>query len=293
MSSLPAHPNTPPFEDLYIYYLQGRPGDGRDLFPGPGFIGNWQEAETAFLFFDRPALDRVERMVQTHSEIDLLDHFHMRYDEWQGGGMAVFQEGRFTVRPAWAGPEAGYESDHTLLLDPGVVFGAGAHPTTRDCLGLLDDLFQRERIESALDLGTGTGLLALGAARLGCGRTLAVDLNRLSVETARKNIRLNGMDGAVLAVQGRAEAMIGCPADLVIANIHYDVMKDLIRAPSFLEKRWFILSGLLRSEAGAVETALAGMPVEILEKRTRDHIWSTYLGTTPGAAGGNDRRDRA
>ena len=87
--------------------------------------------------------------------------------------------------------------------------------------------------------------------------------------------------------------MIGCPADLVIANIHYDVMKDLIRSPSFLEKRWFILSGLLRSEAEAVEAALAGLPVEILEKRTRDHIWSTYLGTTPGTMGENDRRDRA
>ena len=288
----PSRQSAPPREDLYIYYLQGRPGDGRDLFPDGGFIGNWQEEETAFLFFDRPALDRVERMTQDHPGLDLLDHFHMSYADWQGGGMAPFTEGRFAVTPAWA-PEAHQETDYTLLLDPGVVFGAGTHPTTRDCLGLLDDLFQEERIESALDLGAGAGLLALGAARLGCQRALAVDLNRLSVETARKNIRLNGMDGTVLAVQGQAETMIGCPADLVIANIHYDVMKDLIRSPFFLEKRWFILSGLLRSEAAAVEAALAVLPVEILEKRTRDPIWSTYLGRTPGAVGGNDRRDRA
>jgi ribosomal protein L11 methyltransferase len=146
-------------------------------------------------------------------------------------------------------------------------------------------LFERETIESALDLGTGTGLLALGAVRLGCRRVLAVDLNLLSVQTARKNIRLNAMEAAALAVQGRAEALVDCPADLVMANIHYDVMKDLIRSPGFRSKRWFILSGLLRSEARAVEEQLARCSATILEKRTRDDVWSTYLGMMPAAAG--------
>ncbi len=283
MTSPAAAEGAPPCTDLYIYYLQGRPGDTRGMFPEEGFIGNWQEGDTAFLFFDRPALNRVEAVVTSRPDLDLLDRFHMTYREWQGESLSAFREGRFTVRPAWDPPEGDLASSYTLRLDPGVVFGAGTHPTTRDCLGLLDTLFQRERIGSALDLGTGTGLLALGAARLGCGRTVAVDLNPLSVRTARLNIGLNGLEGAVLAVQGRAETMIDCPADLVVANIHYDVMKDLIRSRGFLEKRWWILSGLLRSEARKVEAELARRHMEILEKRTRDNVWATYLGMTPGA----------
>jgi ribosomal protein L11 methyltransferase len=282
---------TPPYADLYIYYLRGCPGDARGAFTGDGFIGNWQEEETAFLFFDRPALHRVEGMVKGSPHLELLDHFHMSYEDWQGGRLATFREGRFAVVPAWEAAGGDGQEAFTLRLDPGVVFGAGTHPTTRDCLSLLDTLFQRERIETALDLGTGTGLLALGSACLGCRRTLAVDFNLLSVRTARENIRINGFESAAWAVQGRAECLIDCRADLLIANLHYDVMKDLIGSPSFLEKRWFILSGLLRSEAAAVEAMLARRPVEILEKRTRDTIWSTYLGMTPDAVRGNDRRD--
>jgi len=289
MTSLPARAipekTPPPCDDLYIYYLQGRVTDAGRFFPEPGFIGNWQEEDTAFLFFDRPSLEPVRRMAAAHPGLKLLDQYHMTYRDWQGGALTAFREGRFTVHPAWADPEATPESPFTLRLDPGVVFGAGTHPTTRDCLGLLDRLFEREQIGSALDLGTGTGLLALGAVRLGCRRVLAVDLNLLSVQTARNNIRLNGMETAALPVQGRAEALIDCPADLVIANIHYDVMKDLIRSRGFQRKRWFILSGLLRSEARAVEERLARCSARILEKRTRDDVWSTYLGTMPAAAG--------
>ncbi len=288
MSNLPARavreetPAPPPGADLFIYYLQGRMGHVDEMLTGAGFIGNWQEEDTAFLFFDRPSLRKVEGVVQAHPHLKLLDHFHMTYRDWQGGPLVPFREGRFTVHPAWTAPEGIREDPYALCLDPGVVFGAGTHPTTRDCLGLLDALFQQERIDSALDLGAGTGLLALGAARLGAERILAVDLNLLSVRTARKNIQLNRMEAVVLAVQGRAETMIDCAADLVIANIHYDVMKDLILSRGFLEKRWFILSGLLRSEARAVEEELRRYPVTILEKRTRDDIWSTYLGTTGG-----------
>lgn len=270
--------NNPPAGDLYIYYIQGRLGDDERQLPQEGFIGNWQEDDTTFLFFDRPSLAPVEALAGANPELELLDHFQMTYSDWQGGPLAPFRVGRFMIHPAWMAPEG--DAPFVLKLNPGVVFGAGTHPTTRDCLELLDWLFQQTPIDSALDLGAGTGLLTLAAARLGCRKTLAVDFNRLCAQTTWNNIRLNHLEEAALAVQGRAEILINCKADLVMANIHYDVMKDILRSPGFFNKRWFILSGLLRSEAAAVETCLAKSGLKIIEKITQDDIWTTYLGTT-------------
>ena len=68
------------------------------------------------------------------------------------------------------------------------------------------------------------------------------------------------------------------PCDLMVANIHYDVMQHIIVHPGFLEKEWFILSGLLNSETRKVMAALAGLPVHVIERRCPDGIWNTILG---------------
>lgn len=165
-----------------------------------------------------------------------------------------------------------------ILLDPGVVFGTGTHPTTHDCLEILERVCCEEKVDSVLDLGTGTGLLALAAARLGCRHILAVDFNFLAAKTAKRNAVLNLLEENVLTVQGRAEDFMDYPAELMIANIHYDVMKRLIRSEGFLRKKWFILSGLLRSEARDIAWKLSQYPVRILERRERDSVWHTFFG---------------
>jgi ribosomal protein L11 methyltransferase len=130
----------------------------------------------------------------------------------------------------------------------------------------------------AVDLGTGTGLLAIAAARLGCRRNLAVDLNFLAAKTAHRNARLNHLESQVFVWCGSAYDVLDQSVDLVIANIHYDVMKNLIIRPEFLQKKWFILSGLLRSEAAKVEGELSRQPVTIMKKWVRNGIWYTFLG---------------
>ena len=129
-----------------------------------------------------------------------------------------------------------------------------------------------------LDIGTGTGLLALAAVKLGGRRALAIDLNLLAVQTTQRNILLNTMEDRVLPVQGDAENFMDFPRDLMISNIHYDVMKRLINSSGFLLNKYFILSGLLRSQAGRIERTLRNYPVEIIEKWGADGIWHTYLG---------------
>jgi ribosomal protein L11 methyltransferase len=266
-----------PYRELYIYYCAGRLA--RDIaIDDDAFIGNWEEDDFSFLFFSAPAGRRIADLLATQTHMRLLDQFQMTYDQWHGEPLQVLNIGGFAVVPPWLQAPKALEADRQILLDPGVVFGTGTHPTTGDCLIALRQVFDRGRIETVLDLGTGTGLLALAAARLGAQRVVAVDLNMLAVRTAKRNIRLNQLEDRILAVRGLAENFIDFPSDLVVSNIHYDVMKRLLASNSFLHTKWFILSGLLHSQAQAILALLAQQPVKILQKWERDGIWHTFLG---------------
>ncbi|MGA7143681.1 MAG: 50S ribosomal protein L11 methyltransferase [Desulfobacterales bacterium] len=269
-----------PYSDLYIYYLKGRIKPITPTF-GSGFIGNWQENEYSFLFFSKPSSVEVAGILNSNPELTLFEEFHMTYDQWQGSKTEPFDVGRFHIVPPWQRNKKKKIRGHeaiTVLLDPGVVFGNGLHTTTRDCIKALEIVFSRDQIKSAVDFGTGTGILALAASLLGCGRILAIDLNFLAVSTALRNIRLNGLGNRILAAQGRAEDFIDAASDLVIANIHYEVMKDLIGSRIFYNKKWFVLSGLLRSQARAVKTDLIRNGITIINSWECDGIWHTLLG---------------
>lgn len=265
-----------PYNSLYIYYFQGRLTSPSASF-GSRFIGNWEEGDTSFLFFSAPADDEIQRLLASQPRLALEDRFHMTYDQWHGAPVEPFRAGRFLIMPPWRRVPA-RDADIPILLDPGVVFGAGSHPTTRDCLNAMETLFAGETVSSTLDLGTGTGLLAIAAARLGSSRTIAVDNNFLAARTAGKNAGLNNLEDRVSIVCGSAQDFLEPAADLVIANIHYDVMRRLVVHPGFLTKKWFILSGLLRTEAGLIESELARLPVALMETWVRDGVWHTLLG---------------
>lgn len=266
-----------PYQDLYIYYVDGRFRPDAPFAPDD-YIGSWEEGDVSFLFFTRPSLPVVEGCIARMPAVSLVDHYHMTYDQWQGGDVVPCRIGRFVVTPPWFA-EAARSPDTTIILDPGVVFGTGTHPTTRDCLEALEIALADGSIQSALDLGTGTGLLSLAAARLGCRTVLATDLTLLAARTARRNVALNGLASQVLVTQGDAEKFMDFTSDLVVSNIHYAVMKNLVRSKGFLKKKRFILSGLMRSEARQIESALAGLPVNILRRWDQDGIWHTFYGS--------------
>jgi ribosomal protein L11 methyltransferase len=107
-----------------------------------------------------------------------------------------------------------------------------------------------------------------------------VDLNPLAARTAHRNVTLNGLTGRILVAQGDAEKFIDFTSDLVVSNLHYDVMKNLIRAKGFLKKKRFILSGLMRHEAARIESTLAELPVTIIHRWDQDGIWHTFYGSS-------------
>lgn len=266
-----------PYETLYIYYMDGVPVLGRPIESHDCFLGMWVEEKEAFLFFSSPCNDQMDRILSRNPGIRLIERYEMTGEEWHGDKIEPYYIHDLCIFPPWNRPAETDGKVKGVLLDPGVVFGTGRHQTTEDCLYLIHRLCTTQKLETVLDIGTGTGLLALGAAALGCRRVLACDFNFLAVKTALNNIRLNGVEDRVMAFQARGEDMMSIPCDLMVANIHYDVMRHLIESPHLLQKKWFILSGLLNSEARKVTASLSEKKVHIIERRCPDGVWNTFL----------------
>lgn len=263
---------------LFIYYIGGTVPP-HHVIEAEDYIGNWVEDDFSFLFFTRPSRRAVQEILTGFPQLELLDEYEMTYAQWQGGVIEPIRIGRFLLNPTWIKASPG-ENDVAITLDSGVVFGNGTHPTTQACLEAIDIACAGKKARTMLDLGSGTGVLALAAAKLGCEKILAVDYNYLATQTARVNVELNNLDDTILVINGRAEEHTAVATDLLVANIHYDVMKDLIRTEGFLTQKWFVLSGLLTSEAEKVLDYLRGQPVLILKKWNQDDIWHTILGIT-------------
>ncbi len=267
-----------PNGDLFIYYLKGRLKAASGMFQN-NLIGLWEEEDDSILFFSSPASQQIQNLLSHQPHLSYVDSYEMSYAQWLGEDFSSFEHGKFRITPVWESGKGGTDGDKIeFLLDPGLVFGTGTHPTTRDCLKALETAACSKEFGTVLDLGTGTGLLSLAAARLGSDHVVAVDLNLLAARTAARNVQINRLEDRVVIIQGKAEDVIAYPADLVIANIHYDVMRHIINAKEFLEKKRFILSGLLRGEAKEVADGLARLRVKIIEQWTRDGIWHTFFG---------------
>jgi ribosomal protein L11 methyltransferase len=268
-------PAPPGAEELFIYHIEGRLRP--DAPPaGEGFLGNWEEGDSSFLFFSRANPEALARLLLRQPHLALRDHYRMPYAQWQEHTPVPLRAGPFEIHPAGAcAPVDG--SRLRLRLDPGLVFGAGSHPTTRTCLEAMGALPRPAPGAAAMDLGCGSGLLALAAAALGYGPVLALDLNGLAVRTARGNILRNRMQRQVLAVQGRAEAFFHRPAELVTANLHWEVLERLLDARLLANKGWLVLSGLLRGAVGRAAELLERQGARVLDRICPDGIWHTLV----------------
>ena len=266
-----------PYAQLHIYQLDGRL-DARAAIPDARFLGYWPEGDTSCLFFSAPADEAVAGLLRAYPQLQLADRTCMPYEQWQGAIAADERVGPFRIVPAWDPSAVCDAADPlTLVIDPGVVFGAGNHPTTRDCLLAIDRAAAEVGFRTAIDLGTGTGILALAAARRLGARVAAVDLNPAAVRTAARNVARNRLADRVLVLQGRAEEMVDGHAELVMANIQAAVLHRVMASPGFAAKRAVILSGVTTGEAEGVRRRLAAFGVPIRQEWTRDGVWHTFL----------------
>jgi ribosomal protein L11 methyltransferase len=265
-----------PYKDLHVYLVGGVVTPGEEAKLGNDFLGMWPEGETSFLFFSVPSRDKVDALLRRQPSLSLVEEHRFSYEEWQGTRLEPFKIDSFLITPPW-GETAADEHELNIVLDPGVVFGTGIHPTTGDCLRAMTCLRGKASFETVLDLGTGTGILAIAAARLGASRVRAVDLNPLCVKTSRRNVRLNEVEAVVEVVEGKAEDFAENPADLLVANIHYEALKDLVEREKFREKPWLILSGLMRSQGRDMKARLERYGLRIVKEWDGEGTWTTML----------------
>lgn len=265
-----------PYNDLFIYLIKGLVPRAEEAALGRSFLGNWVEEDTCFLFFSNPSSWLVSELLARHPELQLLEEYHFTYEEWQGAFLEPLKIDRFLITPPWMEAMAVHE-ETKILLDPGLVFGTGLHASTRDSLKALSYVHSRFPVKKVVDLGTGTGVLALASALLGAEHVLAVDLNPLCVKTAERNVQLNHLETHIEVKEGRAEDYADVPADLVLANIHWDVLKTLLANERFRKNPWIVLSGLMRSHARDLELDLARCGLRLVKAWEDEATWYTML----------------
>jgi ribosomal protein L11 methyltransferase len=173
-------------------------------------------------------------------------------------------------------------NDIAIEIEAALAFGTGHHGTTRGCLLALDDLAKRGRARRVLDLGTGSGVLAIAAAKLLRARVTASDIDRVAVDAARGNVRLNRA-GAAITVTRAAGTNVRAittakPYDLIFANILLGPLLRLAVPLSRLAgpRARIVLSGLLPGHANAV-LAIYRAQGFVLKRRIRLDGWVTLV----------------
>lgn len=179
---------------------------------------------------------------------------------------------RAVIKPSWLEYTA-RENEIVIELDPGMAFGTGLHPTTRLCLAMLEKYVAPGT--EMLDVGTGSGILAIGAAKLGARFIDARDIDPIAVETAQKNVAAGGLADAIRVSRNSIEPESNPQTfDLITANIFADTIAEL--APALMQhlKRdgVFIASGILVERAHLVQAAMQQHNMTLLEK-TQEQDW--------------------
>lgn len=167
--------------------------------------------------------------------------------------------GRLWVGPPWEKPNAPVDKV-CLFIEPKMAFGTGDHPTTSLCLAAVDSYLATHPGCSVLDVGTGTGVLAFAAKKLGSGLTIGVDNDAVAVELAKECAAENGIDG--LELSGKTLKEISGTFDLVLANILANTLIELAPLIAPKVKDRLVMAGVLVPQADEVKKAYSARGLE-------------------------------
>jgi len=185
------------------------------------------------------------------------------------------------IKPTWIDYEEG-PGDVLIELDPGMAFGTGYHPTTHTCLEALEDIVKPGM--AVLDVGTGSGILAITAAKLGASRVVALDIDPQAVRAARQNFRRTRVQKLVALTQGSVPHPLAGNGqfDVAVANISARAVGE--RAPHILPTLiaggHLIASGLMESQRQDVETVLLDLGFTYI-KEWHQEEWVTLVYRSP------------
>jgi ribosomal protein L11 methyltransferase len=191
-------------------------------------------------------------------------------DAWKASFKPLRIGRRIMIHPSWmADPPTGDAADRDIViaLDPGMAFGTGLHPTTQLCAAALED-YVRPGMR-VLDVGSGSGILSILAAKLGAREVLGVDTDDEAVRAGRENASINGVADRVMIARGSHDVAHGT-YDLVVANILAGVIVRMLAEGLASRAPLFILSGILDAQSDDVVRAAEAAGLSVLEKRAID-----------------------
>jgi ribosomal protein L11 methyltransferase len=203
-------------------------------------------------------------------------------EDWKDRWKAFFKTTRVTrgivIKPTWEAYTAKGQ-EIVIEIDPGMAFGTGLHATTRLCLQAIhserdrrirENRLVRETPLSLLDVGTGSGVLAIAAAKLGLRPVMAIDIDETAIEIARQNVKRNKVARVVRISRKRLEAVKGC-FDFVVANLDLKTLLGLRESLTAHVSHGgrLVLSGILGREKAAINAALCGGGFQIVSEKKR------------------------
>ena len=184
---------------------------------------------------------------------------------------------KIVVKPTWR-EYIPNQDEIVIEIDPGMAFGTGTHPTTYLCVNLIEKYIKPG--DSFLDVGTGSGILMIVAAKLGAARLLGIDVDQFAVEIAQKNLLLNGIETEKFQlINGNLVDGVKAQYDLIVANILSEVVLAMLdRIPNILKKgAIFICSGIIEENKLKVVEKMEAQGFNILELATQEN-WVCIAG---------------
>lgn len=182
---------------------------------------------------------------------------------------------KFVVKPTWEEYEK-KEGELVLEIDPGMAFGTGTHETTSLCVKFMEDYMKPS--DKVLDVGCGSGILAIAGAMLGSKQVLGVEIDPVAVDIANENIKLNHVEDSAKAQFGDLTKGIDFKANIVVANLMADLVMMLSAdvAKHLLPGGYYISSGILVEKEELVADTIRSCGFEIVEIR-EDGMWCAIV----------------
>lgn len=189
--------------------------------------------------------------------------------------VSVSRAGRFVVAPPWLAPTA-VGADIVIVIDPAMAFGTGEHPSTRGVLRVMESVVRQG--DRVADLGAGSAVLSIAAAKLGASRVAAIELDPDAIGNAEDNVRVNGVADRVVVIEGDAQALLPhvAPVRVILANIISSVLISLlaIMRASLEPGGEAIFAGILLEERQHFLSALARAGWRLEADVTEDVWWT-------------------
>ena len=198
------------------------------------------------------------------------------YSEWRAS-VSAHHVGNLVIAPPWLATE--FDPTTTIVVDPAMAFGTGEHPTTRGVMRLMQGVVRP--VDIVADLGAGSGVLSIAAAKLGARRVTAIEIDPDAIGNAEENVRVNGVEEFVEIIEGDATTLLPllAPVRLVLANIISSVLTALL--PTIRESLdaggQAILSGILVDERDAMLSALDADGWTVEREDTEEAWWSVQI----------------